>query len=137
MRYFIAILGVLAIVGGLALVKGSQISSLISAGKQFQKMGPPPESVSTAAASEQSWEGALTAVGSIAAGKGVSISNDAAGVVSKIYFDSGAVVRQGQVLVELDSRVERAQLASARARRELAQTSAGRSRMLVASNTIP
>jgi len=39
-------------------------------------------------------------------------------------------VRAGQVLVELDTSVERAQLASAEARRELADVSAGRSRAL-------
>jgi membrane fusion protein (multidrug efflux system) len=57
-------------------------------------------------------------------------------VVSAIRFDSGEVVKQGQVLLELDSSVERAQLASAQARRDLARLSADRSRALVKENVI-
>jgi membrane fusion protein (multidrug efflux system) len=137
MRYFVAVLGLLLLVAGLAGIKGKQIASLMAMGKEMQKAGPPPEAVNTATSQEQSWEGTLSAVGSIAAVKGVAISNDAAGVVSRIDFESGALVHQGQVLVELDARVERAQLASARARQELAELSVKRSRALVQSSTIP
>ncbi len=135
-RYAISILGLLVVVGGLAGVKFAQISSLMSMGKEMQKAGPPPENVSSAIAQEQSWEGTLSAVGSIAPAKGVAVSNDAAGTVARIDFESGAVVKQGQVLVELDTSVERAQLASAQARRDLAVISANRSRALVASGSI-
>ena len=136
-RYLLPILGLILLVGGLITVKFSQISSLISMGKEYQKMGPPPEVVSTAPAQTQTWEGTLTAVGNIAAAKGVTISNDAPGVVQRISFESGAIVRQGQVLVELDSSVERAQLASAQARRDLAQITLGRTKALANSNSIP
>jgi membrane fusion protein, multidrug efflux system len=136
-RYLFPILGLVLLVGGLVGVKFSQISSLMSAGKEFQKSGPPPEVVSVAPAQTQTWEGTLTAVGSIAAAKGVTISNDAPGVVTRISFDSGAMVRQGQVLLELDSSVERAQLASAQARRDLAQITLGRTKALANSNSIP
>ncbi|MBV9949958.1 MAG: efflux RND transporter periplasmic adaptor subunit [Myxococcales bacterium] len=68
--------------------------------------------------------------------KGVDVSNDAPGVVSRIHFESGALVQEGQVLVELDAKVERAQLASARARQELAEVSAKRSRTLAESRSI-
>src|SRR6516164_9781232 len=107
MRYVVAVLGLLLLVAGLAGVKGKQISSLMAMGKDMQKAGPPPEAVNTAVAQEQTWEGTLAAVGSIAPVKGVDISNDAPGVVWRIDFESGAVVHEGQVLVELDSRVER------------------------------
>jgi membrane fusion protein (multidrug efflux system) len=137
MRYVVAILALVVLVGGLATVKYKQISTLIGFGKQMQKAGPPPEVVSTATAREQTWESTLSAVGSVAPVKGVTISNDAPGVVVAIRFESGAVVKQGQVLVELDSSVERAQLASARARKELALLNAGRSRTLVNSAAIP
>jgi membrane fusion protein (multidrug efflux system) len=137
MRYVVAIIAVLLVVGGLAGVKYKQISGLMQAGKEMAKAGPPPEIVSTAMSDEQTWEGTLYAVGSVAAVKGVTISNDAPGVVSKILFESGAVVKAGQVLVELDSSVERAQLASAQARRELAVINADRSQKLVDSKAIP
>jgi membrane fusion protein (multidrug efflux system) len=135
-RYLIAILGLLVIVGGLAFTKYSQISMLMGMGKEMAKAGPPPETVSTAPSTKQQWEGTLTAVGSITAAKGVVVANDSPGIVSRILFESGAVVRQGQTLVELDTAVERAQLASSRAREDLAAINAGRSRALVKSAAI-
>jgi membrane fusion protein (multidrug efflux system) len=135
-RYFIPIAVLIALIGGLAAVKFTQISSLINMGKQMQKAGPPPEVVSTAMSETEVWGGALSAVGSVTAAKGVAISNDSPGVVSRISFDSGAQVKAGQILVELDASVERAELASAIARKELAVLTAGRSRALLASNSI-
>ena len=137
MRYAIAIGALVLLIAGLVAVKGTQIGSLIKMGKEQQKSGPPPEVVATAMSKEDTWESTLGAVGTIAAAKGVSLSNDAPGVVSAIHFESGAVVKEGDVLVELDSNVERAQLASADARRDLARINAGRSRSLVASDSIP
>jgi len=74
----------------------------------------------------------LQAVGSVQAGRGVTISNEVPGVVRAIRFESGAKVRPGQVLVELDASVERAQLSSLQARRDLATSSATRTRRLEA-----
>jgi membrane fusion protein (multidrug efflux system) len=135
-RYLLPILGLFVLVAGLVGVKYKQIATLIQFGKTAMAAGPPPESVSTAISHEDTWEGTLTAVGSIAAAKGVAVSNDAPGIVSRIYFESGQMARAGQVLVELDTNVERAQLASAKARMDLAALTAGRSRALVQSNAI-
>jgi membrane fusion protein, multidrug efflux system len=137
MRYVVAIGGLLLVIGALVGIKFTQISGLIHMGKEMEKAGPPPEVVGTAIAKDETWEGALSSVGTISAFKGVSVSNDAPGVVTAIRFDSGALVKQGDVLVELDSSVERAQLASIEARKELANLNVGRSRALVASNSIP
>ena len=65
------------------------------------------------------------------------MSTEVPGVVAAIRFDSGATVKQGVVLVELDSRVERAQLASIVARRDLALLNVERTRALVASKSVP
>jgi membrane fusion protein, multidrug efflux system len=94
------------------------------------KAGPPPEAVGTAIAHEETWEGTMSAIGTVAAVRGVAVSNEAPGVVTAIRFESGQVVRAGQVLVELDTSVERAQLESAEARRSLAELGAGRTRKL-------
>jgi membrane fusion protein, multidrug efflux system len=136
MRYVLVILGLVVLVGALVGVKALQIGSLIKMGEEMEKSGPPPEVVGTAVVQEQAWEGTLTAVGSVSAVKGVAVSNDAAGVVSAVRFESGAVVKAGQILVELDSGVERAQLASAQARKELAEVNVQRSRTLFESNTV-
>ena len=136
LRWLITVVGISAIIGSLVAVKGAQIAMLIGFGKQAEKSGPPPEAVSTAVAEEQTWDGALTAVGSVASAKGVALAADVPGVVTRISFESGATVKQGQVLVELDANVERAQLASAMARKELATTTVARTRALAAKGAI-
>jgi membrane fusion protein (multidrug efflux system) len=135
-RYLLPILGLFAVIAALVAIKFTQISSLMNMGKEMAKAGPPPETVGTATAQTQVWEGTLSAVGSITAAKGVVVSNESPGVVSRINFESGDVVRKGQILVDLDTSVERAQLASSRAKMDLAVLTANRSRALVKSNTI-
>jgi len=131
LRYVLTGVGLLVVVGVLVGVKGAQIGSLIAFGKQAEAAGPPPEAVGVARAEEQAWEGTISAIGSIAPSKGVSVSNEAPGTVTRIHFESGAVVKEGQVLLEMDTSVERAQLAAAATRRDLATTTYGRSRALV------
>jgi membrane fusion protein (multidrug efflux system) len=132
MRIVVAVGISLVVIGVLAGTKFAQISSLIRFGKAAQAAGPPPEAVGTAVAKGAQWESLLESVGSVAAGRGVTISNEVPGVVRAIRFDSGAKVHPGQILVELDASVERAQLSSLQARRDLATTSATRTRRLAA-----
>ena len=133
MRYVLVVVGLLVLIGSLAAVKAAQISKLIGMGKAMQAAGPPPETVNTQASEKQTWESTLTATGTVVSARGVAVSNDAAGLVSKLYFDSGKTVKQGELLVELDTSVERAQLASIRARRDLAEIALKRSQRLAAS----
>ncbi len=136
MRYLISIGVLLVVIAGIVGIKFKQISGLIAMGAAAQKSGPPPEVVGSTRTTEDNWEGTLSAVGSVAPVRGVAVSSEAPGVVSAIRFSSGDLVRAGQVLVELDTSVERAQLASAEARKELAAVSAGRSRQLAGSAAI-
>lgn len=137
LRYVLAIVGLIALIATLGGVKAAQIGMLIGFGKEMEKAGPPPEMVSSTRAEAQTWEATLSAVASVVSAKGVALANDAAGVVTRLNIESGAEVKVGQVLVEMDTKVERAQLNSLRARRELAETSLARSRALVASGAIP
>jgi membrane fusion protein (multidrug efflux system) len=135
-RYIVAIVSVVVIIGALVAVKGAQIGKLTGFGKQMEKNGPPPETVGTWVAETQTWEATIPAVGSVASGKGVAISTDTPGTVVRISFESGQTVKQGQVLVELDSSVERAQLATAIARRDLATSNVGRTRALAGKGVL-
>jgi membrane fusion protein (multidrug efflux system) len=128
--YLLVALGLLVLVGLLAGLKAAQISRLVGAGKKMKQAGPPPEAVGSALASAEAWEATLSAVGTIASIRSVAVSNELPGVVSSIHFKSGDVAREGQVLVELDASVERAQAASARSRRDLARLDLQRSRVL-------
>lgn len=136
MRYVIVILGLVVVIGGLVAIKGSQIGMLMGMGEAMKKAGPPPEVVSTTLAQKQTWEDTLSAVASVVSAKGVAVANDAPGIVSRLHFESGDTVKKGEVLVELDTSVERAQLASLRARRELAEISMNRSKALVTSGAV-
>jgi membrane fusion protein (multidrug efflux system) len=53
------------------------------------------------------------------------------GTVDKIHFESGQWVHEGDILVELDTRQERAQLAEMEAQSELAKITYGRTEQLV------
>jgi membrane fusion protein (multidrug efflux system) len=136
MRYLIAIVGLLLVIGGLAATKYAQISKLIGFGETMKAAGPPPETVSSGRVQKQEWNDGIEAVASVVASKGVTLSNDAPGLVARILVDSGASVRAGQVLVELDSSVERAQLASLRAKVRLAETSLARTKVLVEAGSL-
>ncbi|MEO7868638.1 MAG: efflux RND transporter periplasmic adaptor subunit [Candidatus Eisenbacteria bacterium] len=132
-RMFQMLAIVLVIVGILGFIKFRQISAAMAGGKAFQ---PPPETVTTVVASADEWAATLDAVGSVAPVQGVTLSADLPGVVERIAFESGRRVAKGQLLVALDARQERAQLASAEARRELAKLNLERSRTLLEQKAI-
>ena len=108
----------LAFVGGLGFVKFQQIQTAIAQGAAYQ---PPPEAVTTIVTAQEEWPSTLNAIGTLAAVRGVTVSADQAGIVDEILFESGQAVREGQVLVVLDTRQEQAQLAAVDAHRSLAR----------------
>lgn len=118
---------VVVLVGALAGIKGLQFKTMFAQGANF---APPPETVTTAEVKPDTWQPTLTAVGSVAAVQGVMLSAEMAGSVKNIAFESGATVRAGELLVELDSSVEQAQLRSALASADLARLNLERARDL-------
>ncbi len=118
-KRMMVMLGVTALlVAGLGVVKFQQFQAMAGQAAAFQ---PPPEAVTTIVARQQEWPATLTAIGSVAAVQGVTVSADLPGTVERIAFESGQQVRQGEVLVALDTRQERAQLAAVEAERDLAR----------------
>jgi membrane fusion protein, multidrug efflux system len=117
-----------ALLAGLGFVKFRQIQAAVAQNSNFQ---PPPTAVTTIVAQRESWPSTLELIGTAQAIEGVTVSADLPGTVDKINFESGKSVRAGDVLVELDTRQERAQLAAAVAQRDLARTNFGRTQELV------
>ncbi|MBX5481225.1 MAG: efflux RND transporter periplasmic adaptor subunit [Myxococcaceae bacterium] len=136
LHYLVAIVGVLLVVVALAGIKFLQISHLMAFGAQMEQAGPPPEAVGVAVAQEQTWERTLQAVGTVSSPQTVEIRNEVAGTVKRIAFNSGAEVKAGALLVELDADMERSQLKAARARRDLAKVTLERSRRLMSAGAI-
>jgi len=116
-----------AVIAGLGFVKFRQVKAAIAVYASYQ---PPPEAVTTIVARQERWPATLTAIGTVAAVRGVTVSADLPGIVEKIDFDSGKTVRDGDVLVQLDTRQERAQLTAAEAQRALSRANLDRMRNL-------
>jgi membrane fusion protein (multidrug efflux system) len=125
------------VIAALAGVKVKQIKQLIGFGEQMQAAGPPPESVGSTVAESMTWESTLSAIGSISGAQSVQVAAETPGTVTKIHFDSGGIVKQGQVLVTLDSRTESAQLRALQSRVELAKTNLARSKQLLDVGAVP
>jgi len=117
-RMIVMLAATILIVAALGFVKFKQIQTAIAQGAAFQ---PPPEAVTTIVASQQQWPDTLSAIGTVAAVRGVTVSADLPGVVDRVAFESGQSVTAGQTLAVLDTRQERAQLAAAEAQRDLAR----------------
>jgi membrane fusion protein (multidrug efflux system) len=121
-----------AVGGILAAVKSTQFKVLGTANKAFVQ---PPETVATAVVQNEKWPDTLSAVGSVNAAQGVVVSPEVAGTVKEIAFESGASVKQGDLLVRLDTSSEEAQLRAAEAQVDWTKVSAERLRKLRAENT--
>src|SRR5947207_15386066 len=116
-RMLLMLAVVLAIIAGLGFVKYRQFQLFKAQGASF---APPPTAVTTIVAKRETWPSTLQVIGTAAAIQGVTVSADLPGTVDKSQFESGKAVQVGDVLVELDTRQERAQLEAAQAYWELA-----------------
>ena len=131
LKVLAGIIIVVAIAGGLAAPKVLQIRKIIA--------NPSPvaaETIASAVAHEDKWQDTLSAVGSVSAVEGVTVSPEIAGTVTQIAFESGAIVKQGDLLVKLDTSSEEAQLRAAEAQVELARLNADRNRKLREDKTV-
>jgi membrane fusion protein (multidrug efflux system) len=77
--------------------------------------------VSTMHVHMENWQPQLHAVGSVRAIRGVSLTTELAGLVRDIKFTPGAVVKKGQLLVQLDMDSDVAQLHALQANAALAK----------------
>ncbi len=95
---------------------------------------PPAVTISSSVVSSQVWQTYITSVGTLTAVNGTDVSAEVSGIVGSIRFNSGQFVQQGDLLVELDSSVEQAQLKSDQAQLALAQINYDRSKALLKKN---
>ncbi|MGA2444852.1 MAG: efflux RND transporter periplasmic adaptor subunit [Opitutaceae bacterium] len=131
-RMILMLLAMTLLVGG---ILGFKLFGRYMMNKSLAAQKPPPAAVSTLEAREESWQPTLHAVGSFAAVQGIIVSAQLDGAVTKIAFESGATVKEGDLLVQQDVSAEEAQLASAEAGAVLARLSLDRARELRAQGT--
>src|SRR5258705_11145006 len=129
-------IGVVAFIyGGLTLFKVNQIMGFMQRAKSGA-FAPPPTAVTTKVAEKSQWQPTLETIGTVIAINGVTISTDLAGIVSKIAFDSGSQGKAGDLLVQLNTDQEQAQLAQAEAQKDWTQIPLTRNQELVAQKTV-
>lgn len=128
-KFIIVFFGFGVVVVSLFAVKFAQIKEMSSISHV-----PPPTAVTTAAAEAVEWRTQIDSIGTLAPVEGVMLSADADGIIAKISVENGAAVKAGDILVELDTSVEVAQLAAAQARADLSRLGYDRAKDLFDRN---
>lgn len=129
-RLIIMLLALGIVFGGIFYFKLQRIKMMSAHGP------PPPATVASATVKSESWQPFLHSVGSLVASRGVDVSNEIDGQVVNIRFHSGQPVKKGEVLVNLDDAVDRAELKGLIAEQRLAQIAFKRSARLVKQHSV-
>lgn len=133
LRRMLIMLGVvILVVLALAAYKGFSIY------QQIQMFSAPQPAISISAAKAEStpWQSRLPAIGTLKAFQGVDLTVEVGGTVRDVLFESGQKVSLKQPLIQMDSDVEQASLATAEAELSLARVEFERGRSLVNRQSI-
>ncbi len=135
-RFVIALVLVVILCGGLI---GFNMFRSQMIGEFFANMTPPPVTVSATTVEPTSWAPEIETIGTLWAWQGVDVAVEAAGIVKTIDFRANDRVEAGQLLVQIDDAVQRADLIAAEAAVERDRAQLERARRLretgVASET--
>ncbi len=126
-RFLIAILALAVVAGGIVgynIFVGKMIAQF------FASMKPAPVAVSVSEVVPGLWEPGIETIGTAAALRGTDLAVEASGIVREVRFAANDRIAAGQVLVQIDDRQERADLAAAKAGADLAETALKRAREL-------
>ncbi|NQX90151.1 MAG: efflux RND transporter periplasmic adaptor subunit, partial [Halioglobus sp.] len=120
---------IVTLVFGFYLLKNHMIAEKMAS---FQA---PPVAVTTMKAKQSLWTTRIDAIGQITASAGVDVTPQIAGQVRAINFQSGDVVEEGQLLVQLDDQLDQDQLKRDLADVNLSQMDVNRYSTLVRENS--
>ncbi len=81
----------------------------------IKNYSPPPITVNTLTLNPVDWSPTYQTVGAVQAVQGTDVSPIVSGMVTKILFNSGDIVKKNQILIILDTDVQQAQVNQARA----------------------
>ena len=130
-RMIIMIVAVLVLIGVIAGIKVLMIMKMLSGMKP-----PPPAVVTTAKTSYQEWQPELRAVGTLRAARGADLALEVAGLVGRVNVRSGEDVKSGQLLLELVTTDEVANLHQLEAQAALSQLTYERAKQEIAVHVI-
>lgn len=126
-KIIFTVLGLLILISVIAAIKVSQIITLMQLGENSVE---PSVTISSIDVKPYQWESTLTAIGSLEAAKGLDVSADLSGRITKIAFDAGTEVSAGDLLVEQDISTETAQLRAAKSETILSKNNFDRVKQL-------
>lgn len=72
----------------------------------------PPVTIAAEDAKTETWQPLISGIGTLQASEGIDITPQVGGTVQKIFFESGAKVKKGDTLVQLDTATDEADLRS-------------------------
>lgn len=119
----IILIGVVGAAAGLAFVNRDSLPFLSGSASQQQapRSAPPALPVETTAVIQMDVARTLEAVGTAQANEAVTITAKANGIIDRINFQEGQLVRSGTILVEMEAGESTAKLAELRAARDAAR----------------
>ncbi|MGE0718850.1 MAG: efflux RND transporter periplasmic adaptor subunit [Alphaproteobacteria bacterium] len=132
MRAILGILVVLAAAAGGGWLYWQKV--MVPAQSRAAKAGPPPNfpmPVEAAPVTIARAERRVSAVGSLRSNESVMVRPEVSGRIVSLGFEEGQKVRRGQTLMQLDTSVEKAELAQAQAQLALSRANAERADELV------
>ena len=133
LRRMLFMLGaVLVVVLALAAYKGYSIYQQV----QTFSAPQPAISIDAATAEQRPWQSRIPAIGTLIAFQGVDLTVEVGGTVQKVLFTSGENVGFEQPLIQMNSDVEQANLATAQADLGLARVEYERGRSLINRQSI-
>ena len=121
------------VIVGLGLIKFGQIQAAIAFAASFPE---PSASVKSTYPQPTSYAKITKVIGQLEAKQTLMISNEYAGAITKVGFKPGDMVEKNQVLLELDTSIEQANLLAAKARLTLANKTLKRLKKLVLQDRI-
>ena len=104
--------------------------------KYFANMPIPTFPVSVQAVKPADWTPTIEAIGFIEPNQGLDISNETAGKVQKIYFESGQMVKSGDLLITQETSVEEANLKANQGRMPATKANLDRMRSLYTKGNV-
>lgn len=132
-KWAVTIVACLAVFAALAAYKTMQIRAQIAAAEAYPEQS---ETVEEARVTSAAYTPTITVTGEVLAPQRLDLRNEIGGEIRAVNFRSGDRVTAGQVLIQLDTTTQEANLQAARARAELARTVHERNQRLITTNVI-
>lgn len=117
-KWGVTITGCAIVFGALATWKVRDIQTAIAAGEAYPEQS---ETVELTTVETAQFTPTITVMGEIVAPQRLDLRNEIGGEITRVNFESGAMVRKGQLLLQLDIAVEQANLEAAKAKAEVAR----------------